>query len=150
MRQSDIEKRERLAKRNDSIRSDYAIEYRKGYRLEPILETLKDKYALSVATLEDIVFSRGKYKEFWVKFGPMESEKTSFNPFSRPDGSPLPGKLVEWSEWQKKDAQRRLDAMEPEARDELLKRWAELQRRWQSEEDVGTTFLNKNKGEVTE
>lgn len=63
MRQSNIEKRERLARRNTSIRSDYAVEYRKGYRLEVILQTLESRYALSVATLEDIVFSRGKYKE---------------------------------------------------------------------------------------
>mgnify|MGYP001381382071 CR=1 FL=1 len=64
MRPNDIEKRERLAKRNTSIRSDYAAEHRKGYRLEVILQTLETRYAVSVASLEDIVFSRGKYKEF--------------------------------------------------------------------------------------
>lgn len=64
MKQRDIEQRERMVKRNAAIRADYLKEWRKGYRLEKILRTLESRYALSVATLEDIVFSRGKYKEF--------------------------------------------------------------------------------------
>lgn len=56
--------RERLTARNEAIRNDFLELYNKGYRNDYCVDKLAEKYPLSHATIEDIVWKRGIYSGF--------------------------------------------------------------------------------------
>lgn len=58
------ERRERLRVRNEKIREKVLEEWKKGYRMDKIIQDLQKVYALDAYTIEAIVREKGCYNEF--------------------------------------------------------------------------------------